>query len=315
MNTPTLSRDATYDTLLGAIVEARARRGRGLVVGLCGPQGSGKSTMAHDLDALLRRVGGLTVARLSLDDLYLAGAARAHLAATVHPLLRTRGVPGTHDVARGLALLEGLPGAAPEARTLLPRFDKGLDEPCEPALEEVFQGPADVVLFEGWCIGARPEPASALIEPVNELERTADPDGSWRHYVNAQLAGPYQALFGAIELLIMLRAPRFEQVYAWRAQQEHELEARLRAAGSADATAGRARAMSEPELRRFIMHYERLTRHMHTEMPRRADYVLELDAQRQVLALRQRLVQVHGAGAKQPDQPDHDQVDGNDVVQ
>src|SRR5208282_484925 len=118
---------------------------------------------------------------------------------------------------------------------------KGLDEPCDRALEEVFTGPADVVLFEGWCVGARAEPDAGLVEPVNELERSADPDGRWRGYVNAQLEGPYRALFAPLELLIMLRAPRFEQVYAWRAQQEHELAARLEAEGTALATAGRAR--------------------------------------------------------------------------
>jgi D-glycerate 3-kinase len=286
MNGSKISQDALYETLLGAILDARAGRERGIVVALCGPQGSGKSTMARDLDAELRRVGGLSVARLSLDDLYLPGSARAQLAATVHPLLRTRGVPGTHDVARGVALLEGLPAAAPGTRTFLPRFDKALDEPLERSLEEVFDGPADVVLFEGWCVGARPEAPAALIEPVNELERTADADGRWRHHVNAQLAGPYRALFAPVDLLIMLRAPCFEQVYAWRAQQEHELAARLKASGSMLASAGRARVMNDEELRRFIMHYERVTRHMDVEMPRRADVVVELDAQRQVLALR-----------------------------
>jgi D-glycerate 3-kinase len=297
MNGPAISQDALYDTLLAAILAARARRERGLVVALCGPQGSGKSTLARDLDALLRQAGGLSVARLSLDDLYLPGAARARLAASVHPLLRTRGVPGTHDVARGVALLEGLPTAAPGTRTLLPRFDKALDEPLERSLEEVFEGPADVVLFEGWCVGARPEAPAALVEPVNDLERTADPDGRWRRHVNAQLAGPYRALFAPLDLLIMLRAPCFEQVYAWRAQQEHELAARLKASGSALATAGGARAMSDEELRRFIMHYERITRHMDAEMPQRAHVVVELNAQRQVLALRGPAAPAVSAGA------------------
>jgi D-glycerate 3-kinase len=310
--------DAVQATLLEAILQARARRRRGLVVGLCGPQGSGKSTMALDLETRLREESGLSVARLSLDDLYLPGRARVRLAAEIHPLLRTRGVPGTHDVARGVALLEGLPAAAPGARTSLPRFDKGLDEPVEPAREHVFEGPADVVLFEGWCIGARPEAPAALVAPVNELERTADPEGRWRRYVNEQLAGPYQGLFAPLEMLIMLRAPRFEQVYAWRAQQEHELAARLQAAAAAGAAAGGARAMSDQELRNFVMHYERLTRHMDAEMPPRADFVLELDAQRRVLALRGRLgrlVQAHRAGTEQAEQPDHDQVNGDDVVQ
>jgi len=97
------------------IIAARLRPGRRrpFVLGIAGAQGSGKSTIARALAARF----GCPV--LSLDDLYLDGAARQRLAETVHPLLRTRGVPGTHDGAAGLAALESLaPGPAP-----LPRSD------------------------------------------------------------------------------------------------------------------------------------------------------------------------------------------------
>src|SRR3546814_1404242 len=48
----------------------------------------------------------------SSDLLYRTAADRAALAATVHPLLRVRGVPGTHDPERGLALLDRQIGRA-----------------------------------------------------------------------------------------------------------------------------------------------------------------------------------------------------------
>jgi D-glycerate 3-kinase len=171
---------------------AAVTMGPAFVVGVCGPQGSGKTTTVRVLAALLE-AQGLKVATLSLDDLYLTLADREALARDVHPLLRTRGVPGTHDVGLGLAVLDGLAG---EGETALPRFDKAADDRAPAGTWPTVAGPVDVVLFEGWCVGARPEPAEALREPVNGLERDRDSDGVWRAYVNAALAGPYRALFG-----------------------------------------------------------------------------------------------------------------------
>src|SRR5687767_6707551 len=81
-------------------IAGRAQKSPGgcLLVGLCGSQGSGKSTMVPILKQLLQE-RGLSVAIVSLDDLYLPLAEREKLARRVHPLLKTRGVPGTHDIA------------------------------------------------------------------------------------------------------------------------------------------------------------------------------------------------------------------------
>src|SRR5687767_12770330 len=74
-------------------IAARAeRRERVLTVGICGPQGSGKSTLVMSLTKLLK-ASGLSAATLSLDDLYLTRDERSMLARRVHPLLLTRGVP------------------------------------------------------------------------------------------------------------------------------------------------------------------------------------------------------------------------------
>ena len=247
---------------------AAAARPGGIVVGLCGPQASGKSTLTAVLGRLLE-ARGLRVAALSLDDLYLTRAERAELAGRAHPLLATRGAPGTHDVALGRNLLVQLrrPG-----RTLLPRFDKAADDRGP---GEAFEGPADVVIFEGWCVGAAPQPAAALAQPVNELERVRDEDGTWRRFVNAQLEGPYRELFAGLDLLILLQAPGFEVVLAWRQEQERKLRERLAREG-----AGGKRAMSDEEVAAFIAHYERQTRWILAEMPARADVVVTLDAGR-----------------------------------
>ena len=249
---------------------AAVAMGPAFVVGICGPQGSGKSTTVRVVAALLE-ARGLKTATLSLDDLYLPLADREALARDVHPLLRTRGVPGTHDVALGLAVLDGLAG---EGGTALPRFDKAADDRAPVETWPVVEGPVDVVLLEGWCVGARPEPSEALAAPVNALERERDPDATWRAHVNAALAGPYRALFGRLDLLVLFIAPDFATVLAWRREQEAKLRARLAETGQA------GRAMSDDEVAVFVQHYERLTRHIAREMPPRADIVIALDADR-----------------------------------
>ncbi|MFC3076712.1 kinase [Phenylobacterium terrae] len=256
--------------------EARAA-GRCWIVGVCGTQASGKSTLCAVVARLLE-AQGLKAAVISVDDLYLTREEREALAREVHPLLITRGVPGTHDVALGLRLLDDLarPGAV-----RLPRFEKARDTRKPPEQWDVFQGPADVVLFEGWCVGARPQDEAALAAPVNALERDEDPVGAWRRYANAQLAGPYQDLFGRLDRLVMLEAPGFETVLAWRREQEAKLRARLIAEGG-----DLSRTLDEAALVRFVAHYERLTRHILAEMPVRAHVVARLGPARELVDLR-----------------------------
>lgn len=242
-----------------------------VILGLNGAQGTGKSTAAQVLKILLEQLFNRRTCAFSIDDLYLSRAARRHLADTVHPLLLTRGVPGTHDVDWGLELLASLRKAGPQTLTVIPRFDKAHDQPRPEEARDVFTGRPDVILFEGWCVGAVPEPAPALEHPVNDLERREDADGKWRRYVNRRLAD-YQPLFAQIDVLAMLKAPSFGKVYEWRAQQEHELADSLSEIELPD-----SRIMDDEELRRFMMHYERLTRWMLKEMPARAGFVFELD--------------------------------------
>ena len=239
--------------------------GRPVTVRLCGPQGSGKSTGAAAVARELERAG-LRVATLSLDDMYLPGAARRALAARVHPLFATRGVPGTHDVGLALDTLAALG----EARGVpLPRFDKGRDEPVARADWPVFHGPADVVLFEGWCVGALPQTEAELALTVNALEADEDRDGVWRRCVNAELAGRYRALFDLPGPLALLQPPSFAVVAGWRIEQERSVAAGLRMSGAG--------------VRRFVLHFQRLSEHAMREMPRRADVVYRLDGKRRWL--------------------------------
>ena len=236
---------------------------RMLVLGLNGAQGTGKSTLARLLRLLLERLYGMRVALLSLDDLYLTAAERMRRAEAIHPLLATRGVPGTHDVSLGIRTIRALRDGKPLA---IPRFDKARDDRAPVAEWPRWEGRCDLVIFEGWCVGARPQRVDELREPINALEREDDPTGDWRFYVNRELGGHYQGLFAEIDALLMLRPDGFDRVAEWREQQE----ARLRESG------GGPEVMSPEEVRRFVMYFERLTRFMWEEMPERADAVVHL---------------------------------------
>lgn len=237
------------------------------VLGVSGAQGSGKSTLVAGLAQRLS-ADGLRVATLSLDDLYRTRAERLILARQVHPLFATRGVPGTHDVALGLATIAAL--ARGEAARL-PRFDKGRDDRAPEGEWPLAPADTQVLLLEGWCLGAAPQPAADQALPVNSLEAAEDPDGTWRGYANAALARDYPALWQRIDRLIFLAAPDWAVVAQWREQQEAELRQRAPA------------AMTPAEVTRFIQHYERLTRWMLAELPSRADLTLRLDTERRVI--------------------------------
>lgn len=262
MHEPPLSGRDLTETFVARVYALWRRMQRPVVVGLCGAQGSGKSTLALASKEAFEKKG-VRAAVVALDDFYLPREARLALSLRVHPLLMTRGVPGTHDTDWLAECLKELvePGVCN-----LPHFDKAEDTRTHEQTR--ITTPVDIILFEGWCVGARPQPDAALAAPVNRLEAEEDKDGVWRRFVQTQLAGPYQALFATLDALALLKAPNFEVVFSWRKQQEEALRART------------GRGLSDAQLVRFIAHYERLTRWILSEMPARANWCFSLDAHR-----------------------------------
>jgi D-glycerate 3-kinase len=249
-----------------------ARSRRPYILGLSGLQGSGKSTLARVMKAQAKARGWATEV-LSLDDFYYARSEREALARDVHPLLRSRGVPGTHEIELLLSVLAAVPQASDRLAVTHPRFDKGRDTRLPPSRwPRITRRPA-LVIVEGWALGIRPQPLSALARPINALERDEDPDGTWRHWVNKQLRG-YQPLWRKFDALIVLQAPGWEIVRRWRGEQEEELVARHAPL-----------AMDAASMGRFLMHFERLSRHALATLPALADTVVEYDDDRHVTGL------------------------------
>jgi D-glycerate 3-kinase len=270
-----------YQPLARELAVHHATAGRPLLVGLNGSQGSGKSTLAALLVQLLADVHGLRALDLSIDDFYLSRRSRQALASKVHPLLATRGVPGTHDVSLLLETLQQLTRA--NSAVVVPRFDKASDDRCPEPEWLAVSAPVDVVIVEGWCLGVPPQPEEALHRPVNKLEAAEDPDGSWRRYINRQIHGQYQALYDLMDIWIMLQAPSFECVYQWRSEQETRLAESLLEQGKD--VYGDTQVMTDTQLRRFIQHYQRLTEHALAELPGQVHYLFRLDDDRRIMAL------------------------------
>jgi D-glycerate 3-kinase len=249
-----------------------ARSRRPYILGLSGLQGSGKSTLARVMKTEAETRGWPTDV-LALDDFYYPRSEREALARDVHPLLRTRGVPGTHEIELLLSVLAALPQASDKLPVAWPRFDKGRDTRIPPSRWPKASRPPKLVILEGWALGLRPQLQSALETPVNALEREDDPDGSWRRWANKQLRA-YQPLWRKMDALIVLQAPGWEVVRRWRGEQEEVLLARHAPL-----------AMDAAAMERFLAHFERLSRHALATLPALADSVVEYDDNRHVTGL------------------------------
>ena len=244
------------------------------VFAIGGLQGSGKSTFAAQI-AALAETRDLHVAVLSIDDFYLTKAQRGQLARDVHPLLASRGPPGTHDLGLATETLDGLLAGR---RTQLPRFDKLADDRVPLPQWPIIEDRCDLVLLEGWFLKTPAQRADELRAPINALERGEDPDGSWRDWCNAALARDYPALWQRIDALWWLQGPGFEVVSDWRWQQEQALQAADSSdiGGNAEARAGMDRA----QVSRFVQLFERVSRQALRTLPGIAERTIRLDAQR-----------------------------------
>lgn len=239
------------------------------IYAICGLQGSGKSTLAAQVAALARS-RGLRVAVLSIDDFYLGRRERLRLGREVHPLLATRGPPGTHDVDLACEVLDRLRAGA---AVRWPRFDKLRDTRVVPSRWAQAEA-VDLTLFEGWFLKTPMQTAAELDAPINALERDEDGDGHWRGHCNAALGRDYPALWSRLDRLLFLQPPGFEVVADWRWQQESAMQARR----------PRRQAMTRAQVERFVSLFERVSRQALARLPQIADASLRLDASRRVVS-------------------------------
>lgn len=262
--------DRIYKPIANLVCHGLNTEGKTQIIGINGAQGAGKTTFSNLLKVVLETGFDVRVASLSIDDLYLKKKDRISLAGDVHPLLITRGVPGTHDISLGEEVLSSLCNASPTTETLIPRFNKAIDDRRPTSEWERYVGKPDVILFDGWIMGAIEQKEEDLKEPINTLEAEEDPQCIWRKYVNDQLREIYRPFFDKLGLLVMLQVPSFDKIYEWRTLQEHKLLITTQ-------NTTHSCVMNDEAILRFISHYERLTRHILAEMPSRADMLLRVN--------------------------------------
>ncbi len=251
------------------------------LVGLQGTQGSGKSTVCLFVKALLEKCFDLNVVILSIDDFYKTHQERVALSKKIHPLLITRGVPGTHDVDLAMETLNKLSNLVDGQFCSVPSFSKILDDRSKENDWPVITNKVDVILFEGWCMGIPHQTNTQLNKPVNKLEKNEDSNALWRLFVNDNLKKDYKGLFVKLDDLIVLQAPNFNCVYQWRLLQETKL---TRQVGELESVS-KTRIQTPKQIERFISHYERLTRHALNVLPEKASWIIELDDEHNMTSL------------------------------
>jgi len=193
-----------------------------LFIGLAGGQGTGKTTITSIISIILKKYFKLDIFKISIDDFYKTKKQRTLLSKNKHPLLMTRGVPGTHDIDIILNFFKKI--KVKKFKILkLPKFNKAVDDRYSQSLWYKIQSKPDVVIFEGWCVGARSQNFTELKKPINSLEKAYDQNFKWRQYVNYQLKKKYKKLFNQLDCLLFLKAKNFRILRRWRLKQEKKL--------------------------------------------------------------------------------------------
>ena len=236
------------------------------IIGLTGGQGAGKSTITQIIKLILNYKYNLKVVYFSIDDFYKTLKERNKLSKNVHKLFKTRGVPGTHDTKLLKKTFSDLVKKNFKPVSI-PSFDKSKDDRVpKKKWKKIYKQP-QIIIFEGWCVGAMPQKNKNLIKSINTLEKNEDAKLLWRNRVNKELKNEYRKIFNKIDRLIFLKVPNFKCVYKWRLLQEKKLQL----------TSKGKKIMSPVQVRQFIMYYERITMQMLKDLTGKAYAVLYLD--------------------------------------
>jgi len=244
------------------------------IVGLAGGQGTGKTTISSIISIILRKYFKLNVFTISIDDFYKTRKERLILSQKVHPSLMTRGVPGTHDANIMLDFFKKV--KRKKFRSLkLPKFNKAIDDRCTRKLWYSIKKRPDVIIFEGWCVGAKAEKNNTLIKPVNSLEKLSDEKLTWRKFVNKQLKSKYKQLYDQLNCLLYLKSKNFSLLKQWRIKQEKKLRLKNKRSNN-------HKIMNNKEVIKFMQTYQRVTQNMFKNVPKYASIILYLNSNHQI---------------------------------
>ena len=189
-------------------------------------------------------------------------------------MLLTRGVPGTHDINMMLNFFRNSKSKKFK-RLKLPTFNKAIDDRFSKKHWYNLKKKPDVIIFEGWCVGAKSENNNTLKKTINSMERTKDHKQIWRKYVNDQLKSKYKKLYSQLNCLIYLKAKDFSLLQKWRLKQERKLWIKSKKSSN-------TKIMSKQDVLSFMQTYQRVTQNMFRYMPKYASIIINLNSNHQI---------------------------------
>ena len=259
-------------------ISRKVNKKRPLIIGLAGGQGSGKTTISSILTLILQKYFKLNVFKVSIDDFYKTRKDRNLLSKNKHPLLMTRGVPGTHDIDLMLKFFKKV--MSKNFKNLeVPKFNKAIDDRYKKSLWYKIKSKPDVIIFEGWCVGARAQTNKQLKKPINSLERIYDQRIEWRSYVNSQLKKKYKTLFKQLDGLLYLKAKNFDLLKKWRLKQERKLWVQTK-------NKKNLKIMSSGDVINFMQTYQRITQQMFKDAVRTSSIIMNLNSNHQIQTIK-----------------------------
>ena len=255
-------------------ISKKANKEKPYFVGLAGGQGTGKTTISSLIKIILTKYFKLKVFRISIDDFYKTRKERLKLSKRLHPMLLTRGVPGTHNINMMLNFFKKSKSKKFK-RLKLPTFDKAIDDRSKKDKWYDLREKPDVIIFEGWCVGARSEKNVTLKKTINSMEKFDDQKQIWRKYVNQQLKTKYKNLYSQLNCLIYLKAKNFKLLQKWRLKQERKLWLKNK-------KSAKLKIMDKADVIRFMQTYQRITQNMFKNMPKYASIIFNLNSNHQI---------------------------------
>ena len=259
-------------------IAKKANEKKPLMIGLAGGQGSGKTTISSILTLILKKYFKLNVFKISIDDFYKTRKDRKVLSITKHSLLMTRGVPGTHDIDLMLKFFKKV--KSKKFKSLkVPKFNKAIDDRYKKNLWYKLKSKPDVVIFEGWCVGAQAQKSKQLRKPINSLEKVRDQSIKWRLYVNNQLKTKYKTLFKQLDGLLYLKAKNFNILKNWRLKQERKLWIQTK-------NKKNLKIMSSGDVINFMQTYQRITQQMFKDAIKNSSIIMNLNNNHQIQNIR-----------------------------
>ena len=262
----------TYIPISFWIENKYKKKGKTLFLGFSGGQGSGKTTVTKILKIILKNFFKRKIYISSIDDFYKTLKDRNKMSYTTHPLFKTRGVPGTHDINLVKKFFYFIKKKKFK-KTKLPKFDKSIDDRLKKKYWYNIKERPEVVILEGWCVGAKPQSNSLIKKPINILEKYEDKNLIWRKYVNEKLKREYKKLFAMIDCFIFMKIPNFNMVFKWRLLQENKLRKKSRF---------EKKIMPYNKIKRFIMFYQRITLQMIKDLSQSASIVMLLNKNHEI---------------------------------